>query len=375
MRPRRFVTAATAILLTASVVVGLEQPAAAAPSTDPVAGVSDDILAAMQRDLGLNPEQAKARLRSDAEAARVERALRDSLGMRFGGAWVRADGKLAVAVTDSAAADRVRAAGAVPTVVARSEATLNGIKEALDARTAPEAVTSWYVDVTSNAVVVEVLPGGEAAARAFTAGVGAPGAIHIRVVHETPRAFYDFYGGDPYYISGGRCSIGFAVVGGFVTAGHCGRVGQAVTGRNGVAMGTFAGLSFPGNDYAWVRTNSNWTGIGAVNRYNGTAVAVRGSTEAAIGAAVCRSGSTTGWRCGTILAKNQTVRYVEGTVSGLTRTNACAEPGDSGGSWISGNQAQGVTSGGSGNCTVGGITFFQPVNEILSAYGLRLVTS
>ena len=55
-------------------------------------------------------------------------------------------------------------------------------------------------------------------------------------------------------------------------------------------------------------------------------------------------------------------------------TNVCAEPGDSGGSWLSGNQAQGVTSGGSGNCTSGGTTFFQPVNEILGRYGLTLVT-
>ena len=65
--------------------------------------------------------------------------------------------------------------------------------------------------------------------------------------------------------------------------------------------------------------------------------------------------------------------YPQGTVTGLTRTNVCAEPGDSGGSFISGSQAQGVTSGGSGNCTSGGTTYFQPVNEILSAYGLTLV--
>jgi hypothetical protein len=38
----------------------------------------------------------------------------------------------------------------------------------------------------------------------------------------------------------------------------------------------------------------------------------------------------------------------------------------------SGAQAQGVTSGGSGNCQSGGTTYFQPVNEILSAYGLTL---
>ena len=76
-----------------------------------------------------------------------------------------------------------------------------------------------------------------------------------------------------------------------------------------------------------------------------------------------------------ITAKNSTVRYPEGTVSGLTRTTACAEPGDSGGAWISGNQAQGITSGGNGNCTFGGTTYFQPINPALRAYGLTLTTT
>ncbi len=67
-------------------------------------------------------------------------------------------------------------------------------------------------------------------------------------------------------------------------------------------------------------------------------------------------------------------------VSGLTRTNACAQPGDSGGSFVTQPllstkvQAQGVTSGGSGNCSLGGTTFFQPVAEILSVYGVSLYT-
>ena len=107
----------------------------------------------------------------------------------------------------------------------------------------------------------------------------------------------------------------------------------------------------------------------------GGAVAVKGSTQAAVGATVCRSGSTTGWHCGQIQGFNSTVRYAEGSVSGLIRTNVCAEPGDSGGSLLAGNQAQGVTSGGSGDCTSGGTTYFQPVNEILQTYGLRLLTS
>ena len=100
-----------------------------------------------------------------------------------------------------------------------------------------------------------------------------------------------------------------------------------------------------------------------------------GNTEAPVGAAICRSGSTTGTRCGVIQAKNQTVNYPEGAVTGLTRTNVCAEGGDSGGPWLSGDQAQGVTSGGSGNCTTGGTTFFQPLNEILAVNNLTLVVS
>ena len=49
-----------------------------------------------------------------------------------------------------------------------------------------------------------------------------------------------------------------------------------------------------------------------------------------------------------------------------------AEPGDSGGSLFDGTAAIGLTSGGSGNCTFGGRTFFQPVTEPLSVYGVSV---
>ena len=187
---------------------------------------------------------------------------------------------------------------------------------------------------------------------------------------------YDIRGGDQYVINGNTlCSVGFAVAGGFVTAGHCGGAGSPTLGYNNVAQGTFAGSSFPGNDYAWVRTNGNWTSQPWVNNYAGGNVVVAGSADAAVGSSICRSGRTTGWRCGTLLGRNETINYAQGSVSGLSRSNACAEPGDSGGSWISGNQAQGVTSGGTGNCSSGGTMWFQPVNEILGVYGLSLTTS
>jgi streptogrisin C len=200
----------------------------------------------------------------------------------------------------------------------------------------------------------------------------------VRVVTggDAPRPLYDIRGGDQYVINGNTlCSVGFSVAGGFVTAGHCGGVNSPTLGFNNVAQGTFRGSSFPGNDYAWVQTNGSWTPQPWVNNYAGGNVTVAGSQDAAVGASVCRSGRTTGWRCGVIQAREQTVNYAQGSVFGLTRSNACAEPGDSGGSWISGNQAQGVTSGGSGNCTSGGTMYFQPVNEILQTYGLSLTTT
>ena len=56
----------------------------------------------------------------------------------------------------------------------------------------------------------------------------------------------------------------------------------------------------------------------------------------------------------------------------MIRTNVCAEPGDSGGPLFSGSTAIGLTSGGSGDCTSGGTTFFQPVTAALSAYGVSV---
>jgi streptogrisin C len=281
-----------------------------------------------------------------------------------------------VAVTDPAAAETVRAAGAEPRVVARSARALDADKARLDAvaKSAPHGVHGWYVDVTSNRVAIAAAS--TTAAATFAAGAGVDAQVVVSA--DAPRTRYDVRGGDPYYPNGapGHCSIGFSVQGGYVTAGHCGETGDSALGFNRVAQGTFAGSSFPVNDYAWVRTNADWTTPGVVYDYAGGTVAVAGATVAPVGAAVCRSGFTTGWRCGVIEAHDQTVNYAEGTVNGLTRTTACSQSGDSGGSFLAGDQAQGVLSGGSGTCSsTTGRTYYQPVREILDGYGLTLVTS
>ncbi|PPK68969.1 S1 family peptidase [Actinokineospora auranticolor] len=370
---RRITALLAAAVATGGAVVAVGLSAEAAPSAPAAA---ESMSAAMQRDLGLDAARAAARLSNEDRAGKADRTLRKQLSGRLGGTWYDAGrGKLVVGVTDNSAAATARAAGADAVVVGRTEAQLDELKATLDANQArsPRTVASWYVDLPGNRIVLKSRGTALAAARAFVAASGVPAdAVSVEASDEAPRKLIDVVGGNAYYIgSGTRCSVGFSVNGGFVTAGHCGTSGASTTQPSG----SFAGSSFPGNDYAFVRVAAGNTPVGAVNNYSGGRVAVAGSTDAPVGSSICRSGSTTGWHCGTIAARNASVTYAEGTITGLIRTNVCAEPGDSGGSAISGSQAQGVTSGGSGNCTSGGTTYFQPVNEILQAYGLTLVTN
>jgi streptogrisin C len=175
------------------------------------------------------------------------------------------------------------------------------------------------------------------------------------------------------------CSAGFAVTNaagraGFVSAGHCGASGDAVQTPGGAAMGTFVASSFPGTDYGWVAINPQFAAAATVTRHNGTVAAVHGDAAAPVGSPVCMSGQASGWHCGTITAVNQSVQYEQGIVSGLTATTVCTDTGDSGGAFVSGDQAQGVVSGGVGDCSSNGATYFQPVVPILAAYGLTLRT-
>ncbi|MEV0146795.1 MULTISPECIES: S1 family peptidase [unclassified Nonomuraea] len=345
-------------------------PAVAAP-TPPGDEAPREVVDALQRDLGLSEQQAVTRLANEQRAAATEARLSSSLGPTYGGSWLNADASvLMVATTDPAARASIEAQGAQPVLVPRSLAQLTTVKDQLDRAATGTKANLWYVDVVTNSVVV--VAADQRTGERLAAKAGAePGVVKVQVSNETPQPFINIVGGAPYYIGSSRCSVGFSVTRGstpgFVTAGHCGRTGSRTTNPTG----TFQGSSFPGNDYAWVAAPGN-TATPYVRGSGGANVTVRGSTQASVGASICRSGSTTGWRCGTIQQHNATVRYAQGTVTGLTRTSACAEPGDSGGSFISGSQAQGTTSGGSGNCSVGGTTYHQPVNEALAAYGLTL---
>ncbi|MFE0773674.1 S1 family peptidase [Streptomyces sp. NPDC058861] len=275
------------------------------------------------------------------------------------------------------------AALAVPTANADSAATTGAYGAAALAatgdavRAADVAGTAWHVDTATGRLVVTADSTVSAAEIARIKQRAGANAAAIKV-ERTPGRFSKLIsGGDAIYADAGwRCSLGFNVRDSagayyFLTAGHCtdgARTWYANSAKTTV-LGTTAGSSFPGNDYGLVRyTNNSITKTGGVG-----SVDITSAGNATVGLSVTRRGSTTGTHSGSVTGLNATVNYGGGDiVSGLIRTNVCAEPGDSGGPLYSGSRAIGLTSGGSGNCSSGGTTFFQPVTEALSAYGVNV---
>ena len=237
--------------------------------------------------------------------------------------------------------------------------------------------TAWAVDGKSGRVVVTVdstVTQAEIAKIKEQAGDKA-GALKIE---RTPGTFNKLIqGGDAIYASSWRCSLGFNVRASngteyFLTAGHCTDGAGTWWSNSGhsTVLGSTAGSSFPGNDYGIVRyTNTSVSKPGTAN-----GVDITRAATPSVGTTVIRDGSTSGTHSGRVTALNATVNYGGGdVVGGLIQTTVCAEPGDSGGSLYGSNgTAYGLTSGGSGNCSSGGTTFFQPVTEALSAYGVSV---
>lgn len=186
-------------------------------------------------------------------------------------------------------------------------------------------------------------------------------------------------GGDAIFGGNARCSLGFNVTvqgaPAFLTAGHCGNDSKTWSAQQGgQQLGTVKDSKFPKTDFALVTyDDATAKPQSAVTLGNGKTQPITKAAEAAVGMKVQRSGSTTGVHDGTVTGLDATVNYGNGDiVNGLIQTDVCAEPGDSGGSMFSGDSAVGLTSGGSGDCTKGGETFFQPVTKALEATGAKL---
>nr|WP_246470378.1 S1 family peptidase [Streptomyces olivoverticillatus] len=259
-----------------------------------------------------------------------------------------------------------------------SAAQLSAASSAVES--ADVAGTAWAVDRANGDVVVTADSTVSAAAIARIRQQAGPLADAIRV-ERTPGTLKPLLaGGDAIYAPTWRCSVGFNVRKGntyyFLTAGHCtqGKPPYYTNSSHSTSIGPTTGTTFPGSDYGIVQyTNGSLAHPSAVDLYNGSSQRITSAGNAAVGQSVQRSGSTTKVHGGKVTGLNATVNYGNGqVVRGLIQTNVCAEPGDSGGALFAGSTALGLTSGGSGNCTSGGTTFFQPVTKALSAYGVSI---
>ncbi|AZM50470.1 serine protease [Streptomyces sp. WAC 06738] len=246
------------------------------------------------------------------------------------------------------------------------------------------AGTAWGVDQATGTVLVTVderVSAAEITELRRSAGAQA-GALTFERTAGTFRPYLQ--GGEPVWSTTGRCTVGFNVRAGnadyFVTAGHCtaGFPTWYTNSSRTTLVGPTAASSYPGNDYGIVRyTNPAVPRPGTVN-CNGTIIDITGPANPVVGQSVSMAGGATGCHGGGITGINVTVNYGDAIVSGLIRTTLCCEPGDSGSPvfTLTGDGttalAVGVLSGGSGNCTSGGTSFVQPINEILAAYGAVL---
>lgn len=177
------------------------------------------------------------------------------------------------------------------------------------------------------------------------------------------------------------CSMGFNVSGGHIlTAGHCAAFrGPWVKESTGALIGPAIDSEFPGangTDFGEIKDKGGLNQPGVIQGYDIGNIPVTGAANPFVGESVCKSGRTTERTCGQVLAVDVTVTYSDGvTVNGMTQTNVCVQPGDSGGPLYDGGTGLGLTSAVAGDCATGVLSYFQPLIPALNFYGDSLITS
>lgn len=180
-----------------------------------------------------------------------------------------------------------------------------------------------------------------------------------------------------------------------ITAAHCaGGNDNPVAFPGGEKFGTMTGVAKDRIDTALIavddahadRFRTNLVGTGA-----DTTQAITGTADPVVGQKACKSGSTTGFSCGTISDVAGTIDVAgTRTIANAFTVDLCALPGDSGGVVFSGDKALGVSSASNvadaGNCanadalakTNGFIPRLSavPITDVLASHpGLTLRTS
>lgn len=286
---------------------------------DEAAALPPGLVAALDRDLGVAPAQYLAESAAAVDAVRVVDAL-ETRGVAVESA--RVDGaELVVSVatdSDRAAAER---AGARVEETPPDSPDLDGIRfvPALDVN------------------------GGEGYAWSSTDGTSRQCSLAV-----TGRNVAD---GRPVALTAGHCIAGMDTITGGVrqlvstAPGTGGRFGARIGSPGAGAFGDgFDGglIALDAPDVVAHPSVLTWGGGTGAPR-SSAPLEVTGWSAAIAGAALCKSGSRTGWTCGTVRGVDRTVNVGGEPVNSIIATT-CIQPGDSGGAALTGQVIVGVNS-------------------------------
>jgi len=426
------------VAVAASAAVLVMGPLAATASADPAPAPAPNLpatlIAAVQRDLKISPQEYLRRAALAEQVGNFTTTAQRQFPQTFAGAWLDEAGKAVVALAPGeghdAARKAVTTAGYQVKEVAKSETELRSEKGAFQQWLAgqPKSVAGQVrgavIDTVSNALAVRVdksglpMPGFidpsrvsvMAAAPAGPEQSDLPKAAAVADPNGTPIA-----AGDAYASVAGKmqliCSSGFngtdsrgTVVN--ITAGHCDPNIPAAGTSNapgmfevlpgnhlGTQVGTFQKSVLGAEDYSIVAINSanrDRFSNNLVRVPSQAPIAITGVVDPVVGQPICKVGSRTGFSCGVVNAVDQEVQVGDHNLEHSFSANICALPGDSGGPLVSGTKAVGVSSASSVAdypiCEIpnliGAVTgnapqlFAQPVHAILSDNpGLRIRTN
>jgi hypothetical protein len=285
-----------------------------------------ELAEALADDVDLKPAEYLAQAAAAADAAGVLESLA-AAGVEIAGSHL--DGtEFVVNVTSKADAAAVSAAGATPDYSAPVNVDLSGIRA--------ESATDNAND--------PVLSGGEA-------------------IYESKYGFRCSVSFNGYRLKTGTKQVS--------TAGHC-REKKTTSyyflpqTKASTAFGDFLkptrtlGKPVPnafkfggGYDAGLIAiTNPYFTPTASVSIWNGekgavdATILVTDRIPAVRGAAICKSGATSGWTCGHVVAVDAKVKVDGSSVVNSIVTDVCVKSGDSGGAALIGNSAVGIVSWG-----------------------------
>jgi streptogrisin D len=359
-------TAAAGILASA-VVLPQAQAAPAAADTGLSSTVQKASVQSLMASTGVDAKGAVDHLVTQAKNLTLGNKLVKQLGDRSANFFLNPDtGKATVNVLDATAADQVRSEGLAAKLVKYTTTQLDSVKAKFDSiNSVPQ--TAWGIDPSTNKMVLTISDAAPKAAAAKLTSYAKTFGDRVQIQHQAQAFRTHVLGGGEITDGNILCSAGFNATDGsknyVITAGHC---TQGLPSWQGV--GPSVKSDFPGNDFGLIE-NTTGDAPGAVDLYNGSSQPITGAATPTVGQQACKSGRTTQVTCGTVQALDQTVDYgADGVVNGLIKTNVHSEPGDSGGALFDGETGLGTVSGGND-----AITYYQPLQEALSAYGLSLV--